>query len=137
LPKIVELVENNPVVLIVAPTGSGKSVGVPRVMKGICFVVVPTRSAAISLYEYQKKLGHESVGYAAEGNIKYDSSTALVYVTGGHMRLKMLSFFRDGTARDVDFCDVLIVDEIHSGSIDNTLIISLWMAASNREVLVP
>lgn len=152
LPQIVELIGTNPVVSVVANTGSGKSVGIPAAVAATgarCFVTVPTRTAALSLYRYQILLQQAAdpslvindqnriVGYAAESVIHYGPETNIAYVTGGHARKKLLSYFVNGVASDIDFCDVLIVDEVHSGSIDNTIIISLWMVAYAAGVKVP
>lgn len=149
LTNIVRLIANNNTVSIVAPTGSGKSVGVPAAVAASgarCFVMVPTRTAAISLAEYQRVLQkaantdvdvNKLVGYAAEGNINYGPETLIAYITGGHARRKMLSYFSGGTANPIDFCDVLMVDEVHSGSLDTTIVISLWMRAAASGVLVP
>jgi HrpA-like RNA helicase len=149
LSKINALIAANAVVSVVAPTGSGKSVGIPAAVASTgarCFVTVPTRTAAISLAEYQRALqtasspgidANKLVGYAAEGNIKYGPQTLIAYVTGGHARKKMLSFFSNGKAKAIDFCDVLMVDEVHSGSLDTTIILSLWMTAAMSGVSVP
>jgi len=40
-------------------------------------------------------------------------------------------------ARDMKFCDILLVDEIHIGSKDNTIIIALWMEARRQGKFVP
>jgi 16S rRNA G966 N2-methylase RsmD len=149
LPAIITLIGSHPVISIVAPTGSGKSVGVPAAVAAAgsrCFVTVPTRTSAISLAEYQKSLqlasdpsldANSIIGYAAEGQIHYTPRTQIAYVTGGHARKKILSYFKAGRARALDFCDVLMVDEVHSGSLDTTIIISLWMVAYHAGVQVP
>ncbi|CAH6419983.1 ATP-dependent helicase [uncultured virus] len=149
LPKIINLISSHATVSIVAPTGSGKSVGIPAAVllaKAKCFVTVPTRTAAISLAEYQRVLQRAAdpksnvnklVGYAAEGNVNYGPETMIAYVTGGHARRKMLSYFSKGAVSPIDFCDVLFVDEVHSGSLDGTIIISLWMTAAAAQVRVP
>ena len=149
LPNIVKLISTNATVSIVAPTGSGKSVAVPAAIASAgarCFVTVPTRTAALSLTEYQRLLQQASspgidvtkiVGYAAEGNVNYGPSTMVAYVTGGHARRKMLSYFSGGMVSPINFCDVLMVDEVHSGSLDTTIIISLWMKAAALGVPVP
>lgn len=149
LTKIVRLIATNNTVSIVAPTGSGKSVAVPAAIASTgarCFVTVPTRTSAISLAEYQRVLQKAAapdtnveklVGFAAEGNINYGPDTKIAYVTAGHARRKMLSYFSRGVASPIDFCDVLMVDEVHSGSLDTTVIISLWMQAAASGVLVP
>lgn len=133
LPNIITLVRNNIAILVVAPPGSGKTIGIPFALNTVgarCFAAVPTRTAAKSLYEYQKTLQPDPniVGYAAEGNIQYNESSKIVYATSGHIRKKLLSYFRDdGTPPNVDFCDVLLVDEVHAGSIDSTVILGLWL----------
>ena len=148
LPAIVNAIHKNPTVFVVAGTGSGKSIGVPAAIAATgsrCFVVVPTRTAAISLAQYQtilqKKvtpnLNPNFVGYAAEGNIQYTDETRIAYVTGGHVRKKMLSYFSKGTVKPMNFCDVLFVDEIHSGTLDTTIIISLWMKARALRAAMP
>ena len=149
LPNIVRLISSDDTVSIVAATGSGKSVAVPAAIAAAgarCFVTVPTRTAAVSLAEFQRVLQSaaapdinvkELVGYAAEGNVNYGPNTRIAYVTGGHARRKMLSYFSEGVAKPIDFCDVLMVDEVHSGSLDTTIIISLWMYAALSGVLVP
>jgi len=152
LPKIINLISSNPVVSVVAPTGSGKSVGIPAGISAVgakCWVVVPTRTAAISLAEYQRVLQRAAninlnfnqinklVGYAAEGKINYGPETIIAYVTGGHARRKMLSYFSKGVASPIDFCDVIMLDEVHSGSLDTTMILSLWMKAASSGIKVP
>jgi HrpA-like RNA helicase len=149
LPAIIKLISSNPTVSIVAPTGSGKSVGIPAAIASAgsrCFVTVPTRTAAISLAEYQRVLQRAAnpaadvdrlVGFAAEGNVNYGPDTKIAYVTGGHARRKMLSYFSKGIVRPINFCDVLMVDEVHSGSIDTTMVISLWMKAAASGISVP
>jgi hypothetical protein len=149
LSSIINLISTNPVVSVVSPTGSGKSVGIPAAIAATgakCFVSVPTRTAAISLAEYQRALQlaqtpnldvNKIVGYAAESKVHYTSATMIAYVTGGHARRKMLQYFSRGHVSDIDFCDVLMVDEVHSGSVDTTIIISLWMKAAASQVRVP
>jgi len=147
LANIVSLVDKNSVVYVDAPTGSGKSVGIPAalaILKYKVFVTTPTRTAAVSLYNYQSSIQNQLngqnknlVGYAAEGQIVYDNDTQIVYATSGHIRRKLLAYFTDNIAAPIDFCDVLMVDEIHSGSLDTTIILSLWEKAHKSGVKVP
>lgn len=139
---ILKEVKRNPIVVVNAPTGSGKSLGIPMALGAIntrTFVSVPTRTAATSLYNTQKIMssGNFEVGYAAEGDIMYNDKSLIVYVTSGHLRKKLLSYFRSGNPRDIDFCNVLIIDEIHTGSIDDSVNLALWKIAANRGVRVP
>lgn len=133
LPDITNLINENIAVSIVAPTGSGKSVLIPQALAQIyrCFITVPTRTAAISLAEYQRILVGDKyptgyIGHAAEGDIQYNDTSRIVYVTAGHAMHKLLSHFSNGIPRDVTFCDVLMVDEVHAGTLDTSIILSLW-----------
>lgn len=140
IPDIVTMVSSNVISSVISQTGSGKSLRIPSALaeNGMkTFVTVPTRTSAISLADFQKTLTNQKIGYAAEGNIRYDNETMVAYVTSGHARRKMLSYFKDGEVRDLDFCDVLMVDEVHSGSIDTSIIIALWIKAAMSGVTVP
>ena len=149
LENIVNVIKNNPTSMIVAPTGSGKTLGIPLALSALeikTFISVPTRMIAIGTYESQlyiqqdlrpKNEASSIVGYASQGKINYTKNTKIVYATSGHIRRKMLRYFSRDSIRPIDFCDVLIVDEIHTGSIDNTVIISLWCLAFLKGVKVP
>lgn len=144
LPEILSLIDKNLVSQINAPTGSGKSIGVPKALTELgkrVFVSVPTRVSATSLSNYLHLLNPDiSVGYAAEGNSMYNNSTKVVYATSGHIRRKLLGYFTRGALRSkrgLDFTDILILDETHSGSMDNTVILSLWMYALKQKIPVP
>lgn len=143
LDGILSMIESNLVTQVTAPTGSGKSIYVIKALaengKRV-FSSVPTRISATSLCSYLKTLNPEIlIGHAAEGNVCYDRETQVVYATSGHVRRKMLSFFKGGVSKrkGLTFTDVLVLDETHSGSMDNTVIISLWMEAKNRGAKVP
>lgn len=141
LPKIVELVKSNTVSAVIAPTGSGKSIGViwSLIREGLTVMCTqPTIPAATSLYEYQKKLSPEfSIGFAAEGTIKYNDQSNAVYCTAGHLRKVMKGRFKAGKAFPMMFTDILFIDEIHVGSRDNSIIIDLWIEAFKQGVKVP
>jgi HrpA-like RNA helicase len=150
LPTIIDNIKNNAIIQIISPTGTGKSLGIPNKLyhEGYrVFISVPTRTAAYNLYKKQKEIiGPSSdgiVGYAAENNIMYDENTMIVYMTSGHLRRKMFKMIKtfNGTGAvetskgaygkvlekvKNDFCDILMVDEIHSGALDNTILLSLW-----------
>lgn len=141
--KILEMVRDNPVSAIMAPTGSGKSVRCPAAMAkegARVFVVEPTVVSVETLAYYVKELNPDlKVGKAAEGNVQYTSETQVVFCTSGHMRRKLLNMFTDGSTqgRSIDFCDVLIVDEAHNGSLDADIIMALWKTAFDSGVVVP
>lgn len=132
LPKVLESIETKSITCVVAPTGSGKSIGIPRAVAAVqsrIFVVVPTVIAAMSLADRQKVLEPKyPTGFAAEGEVNYKSSDLIVYATSGHIRRKLLNIVREyGTTNKITwFAEVLMVDEMHTGSIDNDIIISIW-----------
>lgn len=132
LPGIEEQLLKHASIEVIAPTGSGKSTSLPKHLSklGRVMVSVPTRSSARNLSARMISLGIKA-GYAAEGEVKYDQNTRLIYATSGHVRRKMLSYFRGGklVRGGIDMCEILIVDEIHSGSVDNSIILALWSEA--------
>lgn len=141
---ILETIGTHTVTQISAPTGTGKSTLIPYSLgmaNSRVFLTVPTVSGTLALHKYMSTYFSDNfaIGYAAEGNIKYTKNDRVVYATSGHLRKKMFSYFRDGKPRKsgLDFTDVLIIDEAHTGSIDNTIIISLWMFAFKMGVKVP
>lgn len=143
LPQILIMIEENLVTQVTAATGSGKSIYVLKALAESgkrVFSSVPTRVSATSLCSYLKTLNRKlKVGHAAEGNVMYNKSTQVVYATSGHVRRKMLNYFSQGLSRwsGLSFTDILVLDETHSGSMDNTVILSLWMEALRKGFKVP
>jgi len=80
---------------------------------------------------------NDFVGFAKESEVNYSKTSKIMYVTSGHARKKALSYFSAQGVRDWDFCDVLIMDEMHSGTVDNTVIINLWSIARASGNKVP
>lgn len=132
LDELGPLVQENQALKIIAPTGTGKSVAIPRYLAKLDYKIlisVPTIDAARSLYNYQLQLGEFSVGYAADREINYTSSTQIIYATSGHVyRLLLKKQYP---------CTVLFVDEVHTESTDITLILSLYMNHFENNVNVP
>ncbi len=141
LKHITQLVNENQVTWVIVDTGCGKSVGIPYDIirtGGTIVCTQPTIPAATSLYEYQKKLSPNfNIGFAAEGEKRYDGNTNCLYATAGHIRKVMLGYFKNGKASDILFCHVLMVDEVHTGSKDNSIILDLWREARRQGVKVP
>lgn len=141
LQEILKRIGNNPITAVVAPTGSGKSLGIPLTVAQAgarIFVSVPTITAALSLAKHLAYIAPEiSIGYAAEGDVHYNQSTQVVYATSGHLRRKMLGFFSQGKCSGITFTDVLMLDEIHIGSIDNQIILALWKHCGLQQVQIP
>eukprot|EP00466_Bigelowiella_natans_P010457 jgi/Bigna1/130896/aug1.12_g5604 len=146
LPEIVDLVSKNPIVGIVAPTGTGKTAGVPPTLalgfKTTIWVTVPTRSAT-KIWEWVS--GHYRelrFGMAANSVRTYTRETDVVYMTTGHMYLKLLSIMRrlrykakqmrkegKDPAADLEkpatLPGILMVDETHHPSTENYALLKL------------
>lgn len=140
LPDIIQLVKENEITWITIPTGCGKSVGIPGELSKDyrVFCTQPTIPAVISLYEFQKtRISPETVGWSAEGTREFNQDTKIIYATAGYVRKLILSKIEKGSCKSLDFCDVLMVDEIHTGSKDNSIIIDLWLFLKKKGIAVP
>lgn len=146
LPEVLALArdcikKNVPVCAVIAPTGSGKSLGIPHVLarEGYRIAVsVPTITAAKSLYARQKQLLENAgvkieIGYAAEGEKNYSAKSRIIYGTSGHWRRKLLKLHSStgGGWRTINFCDIFMLDEVHTGTVDVSMI--QWLLADQRK----
>nr|QBK90738.1 MAG: ATP-dependent helicase [Pithovirus LCPAC201] len=150
LPALVDTINQQNIVLVSAPTGIGKSLGIPWILgrNGNRVVVsVPTVAAATSLFARQKTLNPDiEVGYAAEAKIHYSEKTQIIYATSGHIRRRFLDFYRqmknqtvgnDFVTRLISQTDILILDEIHLGSIDDHINQALWKYGFEQGYQIP
>jgi HrpA-like RNA helicase len=139
LPSLAEAITEHDYLLVSSPTGTGKSLGIPWILsrQGQRVVVsVPTVAAAESLAARQEKMSPGiEVGYAAESKIHYSENTQVIYATSGHIRRRFLDFYRgisnpesrnNHLTKLIEQTDVLILDEIHLGSLDDYINNSLW-----------
>lgn len=142
--EFIEFISQYPVSGFIGNTGVGKSTTIPMAISkrtgARVFVSQPTVFAATSIYGYVRTFfdaGH--VGYAVEGTVNYNDNTQIIYCTTGHLRNKMLGYFKDGEvpSGDISFCDIILLDEAHSGSLDNDVIMELWSYALKKNVSVP
>ena len=106
---------------IKAPTGSGKSLGIPlllhkeRLVEGRIFIIQPRRVAARNLAKVasnfnQTHLGDE-IGYKVRFDSRVSQKTKVIYLTDG-MIFRMLQ--NPASLKDVD---LLIFDEFHERTI--------------------
>jgi HrpA-like RNA helicase len=162
LNTIVDMVSNHTVCAISAPAGLGKSTILVEELKKKCeiiYVVQPTIASVLSLTRFMKKKTKGSLGSAAEGDIKYKNDflaairsgkhpgrlsrgTSIVYCTSGHMRRVWIDCLKycltyGANRANLGFCDVLIVDESHLGTLDADVILYLWNYARNLGALIP
>ena len=128
--KILDCLENNQVVIVESPTGSGKTTQIPVILyeagygtNGMIAVTQPRRIAALSVSEFiSKQLGTSYpglVGYKMRFEDKTDSSTRIKIMTDGILLQEMkldpwLSKY-----------SVIMVDEAHERSLNIDFVLGL------------
>lgn len=113
--QIIETINNNPVTVITAETGAGKSTKVPQYLLDEGYKVVvtqPRRLAARSLATYiSKQRGEElgnKIGYRTAQDRKDSSATDLLFCTDGLQLVRELT----GSGM-IGEKTVLVLDEVH------------------------
>ncbi|OCT55019.1 putative helicase [Cladophialophora carrionii] len=133
--RILSCIEGNPVSVICAETGAGKSSGIPVLIleqefstSRDCRILVtqPRRISAVTLARrVSQELGESRndigsirslVGYAIRLESKTSNSTRITYATTGVL-LRMLE-----ESPDLDDLDYLILDEVHERTMDLDLL---------------
>ena len=126
--QIVECVAANPVTIIQAETGAGKSTQVPQMlyMEGYSKITVtqPRVMAAISLAtrvaeEFGEEVGR-NIGYKTRF-YKTEVATPITYVTDGYL----LSTFNTQSCEE----EVVILDEIHEFNLNQETLLGLYKKA--------
>jgi len=117
-------IKNNPVVIITAETGAGKSTRVPFWFweQGKKVVVTqPRRIAARSLSYYLAHINSctwgRQIGYQTGFDRKFSQQTTLLYLTDGVQMLKEIKGQSD--------YDLLILDEVHEWNLNQEILIGL------------
>ncbi|KAH7515527.1 hypothetical protein FEM48_Zijuj10G0036300 [Ziziphus jujuba var. spinosa] len=144
--KILETVEQHPVVVLIGETGSGKSTQLSQMLhrrgytkSGIIGVTQPRRVAAVSVarrvaQELDVPLGEE-VGYAIRFEDRTSERTRIKYLTDGVM-------LRESLANpELNEYSVIILDEAHERSLNTDILLGLMKRlvkrpASNLKVLI-
>lgn len=147
--RILDCIAANPVSIICAETGAGKSSGIPVLLleqefsqARDCRVLVtqPRRISAVTLARrVSQELGEgrsdigstrSLVGYAIRLESKTSSATRITYATTGVL-LRMLE-----ESPDLDELDYLILDEVHERTMDlDLLFIALQKLQKRRDTL--
>lgn len=144
--KIIEAVEQNPVVVIIGETGSGKSTQLSQILhrrgytkSGIVGVTQPRRVAAVSVarrvaQELGVQLGDE-VGYAIRFEDRTSERTHIKYLTDGVLLRESLS------NPELHQYSVIILDEAHERSLNTDILLGLMkrlvrIRASNFKVII-
>lgn len=141
-----ETVEENPVVVIIGETGSGKSTQLSQIFhrrgytrSGMIAVTQPRRVAAVSVarrvaLELGVQIGEE-VGYAIRFEDRTSDRTCIKYLTDGCLLRESLSY------PELKQYSLIILDEAHERSLNTDILLGLMkrliMArSSNLKVLI-
>jgi len=119
---IKELLEND-VLYITGKTGIGKSTSIPIILQKQGYRVwslQPTCLLARALYDYMR-IEVNDVGYITEKGEENVNGSTIVYSTVRHF-INML-YTPKGVPKDV--CDVLIIDEIHTGTMEQSIVLGI------------
>jgi HrpA-like RNA helicase len=122
--EIMDTLRKNPVLVLTAETGAGKSTRLPLWLwqKGKRVVVTqPRRIAARSLSYYlaqsNQKVWGKEIGYQTGFDRKFTRETSLLYLTDGVQMVKEIKGQRG--------YDVLVLDEIHEWNLNQEVLIGL------------
>ncbi|XP_071706104.1 probable pre-mRNA-splicing factor ATP-dependent RNA helicase DEAH4 [Rutidosis leptorrhynchoides] len=144
--KILQVVNENPVVVVIGETGSGKSTQLSQILlrsgytkSGIIAVTQPRRVAAVSVsrrvaQELGVRLG-EDVGYAIRFEDRTSERTCIKYLTDGVLLRESLS------DPELKQYSVIILDEAHERSLNTDILMGLMkrlikLRASTLKVLI-
>ncbi|XP_061360764.1 probable pre-mRNA-splicing factor ATP-dependent RNA helicase DEAH4 [Gastrolobium bilobum] len=144
--KIIETIEQNPVVVIIGETGSGKSTQLSQMLhrrgysdSGKIAVTQPRRVAAVTVarrvaHELGVHLGEE-VGYAIRFEDRTSHHTRIKYLTDGVL-------LRESLANpELNEYSVIILDEAHERSLNTDILMGLMkrlvkLRSSHLKVLI-
>jgi len=128
--RILEAVEENQVVVVESPTGSGKTTQLPLILHeagyglgGVIGVTQPRRIAAVSVSEYIARQVESSipglVGYKMRFEDQTDRSTRVKVMTDGILLQEIKADYR------LSQYSVIMVDEAHERSLNIDFILGL------------
>ncbi len=122
---IVRLVKDNPITMICASTGSGKSSVIPPylVQSNPDYNVLVISPTVISCVQLAKRVRSQypdmKVETACGGKVLYNESTRLAFATSGHVKLLLAR-----THRFAHF-NVVLFDEAHVRSVENEVLTAI------------
>jgi HrpA-like RNA helicase len=123
---------------IKAPTGSGKSIDIPAVLtrgNKVVYVALQNKNAIYSLQKSQNIFHPElDIGVLDEYHIEIAEKN-IVYCTSYALRNKILNIVENNGR--IDFCDYIILDEVHTGSAENYIILGLLDYAKTQGHSIP
>ncbi len=132
--NILITISKNPITNVVAMSGTGKTtklpVGIAEAGNRI-LVVVSDNSIDESLAGYVESITNIPVSNNITGpeNIKY--------ISEGRMKEHIYKIVKEGKCLDLNFADILMIDQANQGSLDQYLIMALWRYCATRGSRVP
>ena len=128
--KILSALENNQVIVVESPTGSGKTTQIPLILHeagyashGIVGVTQPRRIAAVSVSEFiARQIGKtipDTIGYTMRFEDKTDDRTVIKIMTDGILLQELKG------DRTLSRYSVLMVDEAHERSLNIDFILGM------------
>jgi HrpA-like RNA helicase len=132
--NILVTVSKNPITNVIAPPGVGKTTKLPI---GIAdagnriTVVVSDSGLASSLAGYVSTMTDETV------STDISSSARIKYLSESSIKDHIYKIIQQGRCLDLDFTDILMIDQADRGSVDQYLIISLWMYCAAMKARIP
>jgi HrpA-like RNA helicase len=135
--ELVQMVNNNPVVIVVGQTGSGKTTHIPLFLlsagygrRGMIGVTEPRRLPTTQVAEYVAMQRNVDIGGEVGYQIRHDNTTSpgtcIKFMTEGILLREMLD--------DPDLLkyEVIMVDEAHEASTNQVLILGLLRSLLSR-----
>lgn len=159
--EILKLVKTNDVIATILPTGVGKStIMIDFFFKAgySMFISNPTNPSVENIYNYMKTvIGENNIGSAYGGDVNYENlllnkirnniesnieDTKIVYVSAGHLVIlfyDLIAYYNKKKINTINlkFCDILMLDEAHNGSLDLEIIMHLWKYAYDKGAILP
>ncbi|GAG99190.1 unnamed protein product, partial [marine sediment metagenome] len=141
LNNIIQMVKKYPLSMVIAPTGSGKSIGIPGYLATLGYKVivsVPTVTAAVSLSRsinifYPRIKAAHATDYTDEEQ----ENVMVLYATSKYVKNKIMKLYQNGISKPWKFAQIIMLDEYHTGSMDNYLIYALWKYSKEKKKRMP
>ena len=146
---IIKNVSSNSVSSLVSSSGKGRTTDLAVLTAKLVhdqggrqvMVVKPNDLATMTNYNDAKnKQDKGSVGYSVGEAKSYSETTPLVYITTSSLNsfiLSLLHQYIEDNDTNLHWCDVLMVDEAYSGTVDTELLLYLWNECYNTGKEVP
>ncbi len=125
------VVKNQEPCVLVLPTGAGKSTVIPYafIQAGYrVFISEPTIAMCSNVVQsFHDMFPSVSVGIAFGRENRIPKDARLIVATNGNLKKRLLSSIKTGgMCMSIDYTDILILDEVHMGGLDNHINVSLW-----------